>query len=401
MKLNNRPVWIGILVLVTLILLSLWVAPQAPQLQQGSTYSRKPGGYGAWYAYMEQQQLPMQRWQRPLDQLPQGSQSLPSIQQIAHRDAPSEAAGLSIQAKPLSPLTLVQINSSFGRLGVFNEAWVRQGNVLVLIGERAPVSQAPFRSLLDSPSGAVKLETSRRYQPNDASATERSTIKIRLGDAFGAVVWEQQLGQGRVIAAVTPYLAANAYQDQPGNFKFLARLVSEPGYPIYVDEYLHGYRDQADIAADHPEGLASYLAKTPLLLLAVQAAVLLLLLIWGQNQRLGPPQPWVEPTVNHSEAYIQALAGVLQKANCTDFVVETLGKAEQRQIQRHLGLGPTLLEPQAVIDVWVQQTGRPAAELESVLEPLRDSGRSGAQRLSNRALTLWLEKLQTLRRQLE
>ncbi|WNZ24635.1 DUF4350 domain-containing protein [Leptolyngbya sp. NK1-12] len=397
MNWKNRWLWVGLLVLLAMILLSILAAPRSSSLQQGSTYSRAPSGYGAWYAYMEQQNLPVQRWQRPLEELLQAQP--PSVKQIStwHLSEGKAESGLMAQA-PLSPITLVRISSDHRMLGGFDEDWIRQGNQLVLLGVRTGVTKAPFRSAIASPVGAVKVETTRRYNQAD-NGRERPTIRPqsvqpRLSDAYGAVVWERQIGEGRVLYSSTPYLAANAYQDEPGNFKFLAELVSNPSYPIYIDEYLHGYKDQEVIAEAGTESLASYLAKTPLALLAIQAAVLLLVLIWG-HRRLGPAKRLVEPTLDNSEAYVQALSRVLQKANCSDFVVQTIGKAEQFRLQRALGLGSEPVEPQTLVEAWVQQTGQPATELEAVLAPLNQS-----RRLSNRELLLWLENLQTLHRQL-
>jgi hypothetical protein len=389
MNLKNRWLWLGVLALIAIVLLSVLAAPRS-SMQQGSTYSRAPSGYGAWYAYMEQQNLPIRRWQRPLDDLFNNPQPAPPIKQISTRQEnrlQSKVAPLA-QANSISPITLMRINSSS-----FDEEWVRQGNVLVLMGVKTRVSKAPFRSAIASSVGAVKVETTRRYNPDEAEETP--TVQSRLSDAYGAVVWERQFGQGRIIYSSTPYLAANAYQDEPGNFKFLTQLVSEPGYPIYVDEYLHGYKDKDVITAERTESLEGYLAKTPLSLLALQAVILLLVLIWGQR-RLGPPKRIADRSVDNSEAYVQALAGVLQKAKCSDFVVETIGKAEQLKAQRALGLGTTPVEPETLIEAWVQQTGRPATELEDFLTPLLES-----RRLNDRELLLWLEKLQTVRRQLE
>jgi hypothetical protein len=390
MNLRNRWLWLGVLVLIAIVLLSLLAAPRSST--QGSTYSRAPSGYGAWYAYMEQQNLPIQRWQRPFNDLLNTLELVPPIEQISTRkENRSQDKSLSLaQANSITPITFVQIN---GRNSSFDEEWVKQGNVLVLVGVRTRVSKAPFRSTIASPVGAVKVETTRRF--NQADLRETSAVEARLSDAYGAVVWERQLGEGQIIYSSTPYLAANAYQDEPGNFKFLAQLVSESGYPIYVDEYLHGYKDKDLITAEGAESLTSYLAKTPLSLLALQAVILLLALIWGQR-RLGPPKRLLDNRVDNSEAYVQALAGVLQKANCSNFVVETIGKAEQLKAQRALGLGTTLADPETLIQAWVQQTGRPATELEDFLTPLIES-----RRLSDRELLLWLEKLQTVHRQLE
>jgi hypothetical protein len=373
----------GILALLVILMLSLVLAPQNQQ-RQGSTYSRAPSGYGAWYAYMEQQNFPIQRWRRPLTELLDPNSSSP-IEEVVSQ------AGQPVQSPFNTPITLMQINGQPVWFRGANEEWVERGNVLILVGVRAPVSKAPFRSLLSSPVGAIKIETSRR-------GTSRQLFKPQLQDQYGMVVWETIQGKGKIIYVAPPHFAANAYQNEAGNFKFLAQLASAPGHPIYIDEYLHGYRDTQNDANNETgaeaESLASYLAKTPLLLLAIQAAVMLLILIWGQNQRLGLPRSVTEPSVDNSEAYVQALAAVLQKANCSEFVVETIRKAEQQQAQQALGLGTTLLEPQTVIDAWVQQTGRPAAEMQELLEVK-------SQKLSNSALRLWLNKLQNVRRQLE
>lgn len=398
MTLKNRWLWVGLGVLAVLLGLSLFAAPQSSQLQQGSSFSRAPSGYGAWYAYMEQQKLPIQRWQRPLSELFEAKP--PAVKEVV---LSTSASIQPVQNRPTLPITLLQVNPTVGWMGSVNQDWLNQGNVLVLLGQRAPVTDAPFRSVLPSPAGAVKIETRRRHparrDPN-APVEPRpfeadSPVQPLLADAYGLVVWQQEVGKGKVIYASTPHLAANAYQDEPGNFKFLAQLLSEPGHPIYVDEYLHGYRDREALVKEGSETLLSYLAKTPLLLLAIQAIVILLVLVWGQNQRLGPVQKLEEPAPENSAAYIEALSGVLQKANSSDFVVETIGKAEQATIQRALGLGNSPVDSDTLVTAWTQQTGRPASDLQDFLKPLRQS-----QKLSHSELLTWLEKVRTIRRQL-
>ncbi|MCU0526619.1 MAG: hypothetical protein MUF72_17550 [Elainella sp. Prado103] len=416
---KNRWLWVG-LSIVVIALLSLVSAPQSGQLQRGgSTYSRAPSGYGAWYAYMQQQTSRIQRWERPLFDLieQQSDAESPTVEEIRAPFQPSsQPANLSTDLRsnpsdpaislsslvqspplpqpPLSPqdnITVVRINSGWDGLDVSNPAWIRQGNVLVLVGVRAPVTAAPFRSALPSPVGAVQIETRRRQaiSPVNPSA-------VQLFDQFGAVVWEKRMGAGRVIFVATPYLAANAYQDQPGNLAFLAQLVLEPGYPIYVDEYLHGYRDQETQQAENRATLGDYLAKTPFLLLGIQIGVLLFVALWGQNQRLGPAKIQSDPPIQHSTAYIEALSSVLHQAHSPQFVVATIGQAEQRQIQRALGLGTALVEPTVLMAAWSQQTGQPPEVLQTFLEPLLHP-----RPMSDRALQAWLDQLQLIRNQLD
>jgi Domain of unknown function (DUF4350) len=381
MNLKNRWLWFGAIALLAMILLSLFSAPRS-SLLQGSTYSRSPDGYGAWFAYMQAQGSPVQRWQQPIDQLIRPSRP-------NQHPAATEIKALSSAAHPL---TLIQINNGFGGFTAKNQAWIEQGNVLVLLGVRAAPTPAPFRSRLASPVGSVRIETSRRLTAQEPES--------RLSDAYGSVVWEEKLGKGRVIFCSTAFLAANAYQDEPGNFKFLAKLVTEPGQPIWVDEYIHGYQDQAVTRQKTSQSLLQYFSNTPLIVVALQVAITVLVLIWGLNRRLGAPVAWIEPAANNSEAYIQALAGVLQKANCSDFVVETIGKAEQLHLQRSLGLGTDLLEAEALTEAWQRHTGQSAVELQAALDLVQRHSPKNYRPNSQELLT-WLRSWQAIRQKLQ
>jgi len=381
MRLSRRQTAILAIALGVIILLTLLTAPIGSEQQSASTYSRAPDGYGAWYAYMQEKGNPVKRWQQPADALFQPDS------EAANADSTNGKI-----ARPQTPITLLRIDKDI-ELSAASEAWVKQGNVLVLVGAIADafVTQAPFTSDVASPSGIVRIATSRRYRQSSKSAP-------LLQDSFGTVVWQKTLGKGRLISVITTYLAANAYQEFRANYELLAKLVTEPGYPIWVDEYLHGYKDSSTDAKDgtaSEENLLSYLSKTPLSLLAVQAIAFLLLLIWGQNHRLGLPEQVEVPTVDNSEAYIQALAGVLHKAGGSEFVLETLGKAEQLNIQKALGLGTSPLPIDDLIAAWSQQTGQPADPLQTLL---RTAARH--RRVSEAELSQWLETMNTVRSQL-
>lgn len=370
---NKRRLWIiGAIAVGAIVLLTLLAAPANQKLNSGSTYARTPDGYGAWYAFMSQRGTPVQRWQKPF-------------------------ANLAERRDIQPPMTLLRVYSRLRDqdLPEPERDWVAKGNTLVILGVDQPVTAAPFTSLLDSPNGKVKIATGRR-QNNDQGSL--------LGDRFGAVVWQQGISQGRVIYSTTPYLAANAYQDFQSNYEFLARLVSQSGTikesgansnenPVFVDEYIHGYKDKEVIEREDGENVLSYLAKTPLFPAFVQGLILLLVVIWAGNRRFGKPVTLSTPKTDNSEAYIQALASVLQKANSSNFVVDVVGKEEQLQLQKALFLGEAPLDDQSLINAWVQQTGYPAAELEQLLQSA-----SGKPRMSETDLLLWLEKWEQIRR---
>jgi hypothetical protein len=279
----------GLLVGLLLLLLLFSNGTQS-QRSQGSTYSRTPSGYGAWYTYMQDQGITVQRWQKPLDQL----------------------------SPPAEPMTLLRISADPSERLLSDPAlsqWLKAGNRLVYLGVKAPATQAPFRRVLSHDAGSVVIETRRRWSsPTDSL----------LGDQYGAVIQREMVGRGEVIWVVTPYLAANAYQDFPGNFQLLAKLVQAPGKVIWVDEYLHGYKDAETLAQEVGETVWAYLQNTPLIFLFLQGLVILVIGLWAGNQRFGPalnPQP---PRLNNNLAYIEALATVLEKAESTDFVARHL-----------------------------------------------------------------------------
>ncbi|NEQ27633.1 MAG: DUF4350 domain-containing protein, partial [Microcoleus sp. SIO2G3] len=163
---RNRWLWFVIFTLAAIVLLTLFFAPRSSPLMRGSTYSRAPNGYGAWFAYMQQQNLAIERWQRSPDDL----------------------------LKETQPLTLLRVNPEMGfvTLSEAEEKWLRRGNTIVELGLWSPVSRAAFTTMQTSPQGNVKIETARR-QPS-INPTER-----RLGDQFVAIVWRQAIGQGQII----------------------------------------------------------------------------------------------------------------------------------------------------------------------------------------------------------
>ncbi len=357
MKRSKRVWWLGGIVLAVIILITIIAAPGNNKLGSGSTYNRAPEGYGAWYAFMQQQGTTVQRWQKPFSDL----------------------------EKFKRPITLLRINSqlSLAPLEGQEREWLEKGNTLVILGKWGQVTQADFSTLPPSEVGRIKIDTRRRGQVDEK--------KMLLGDRFGAVVWVEKIGKGQAIYSTTPHLAANAYQDYLDNYKYLAQLVNSSGKSIWVDEYIHGYKD-ADAITVAERDLFTYLAQKPLFPALIQAGILLLVLIWAKNQRFGAPIALDTPIVDNSTAYIEALALVLQKAESGDFVLEMVGSAEQMQLQKALGLGQIPVDSQILVKAWVEQTGLKPTQLEHLLRL-----QSQKRRMSDKELLTWQGLWQTVR----
>lgn len=365
--LKNRYVRIAGVALVLLFFLLALLAPAAGQRTSGSTYNRAPEGYLGWYAYMESQGTPVQRWRRPVAEL---------------LEQPNAAA----------PQTLVRIYS--GMVNDFQAwdrnwlvPWLSEGNTFIALGLDAEIIDIPFTARLASDFGEVVVKTRRRM---DLPVNSDRNL---LGDAYGAVMWERKDNEGgRFIVALTPHLAANAYRDEPGNYAFLADLVAQAAGPIWVDEYLHGFKEADVIVEETVNSWGAYLARTPVKIALIQIAILLAIFLLSQNRRLGTLTQVKPPKVDNSRAYIEALAAVLHKAESTSFLVDMITKAERSRLQNDLGFHTANIDDSALQDAWTQQTGQSQQLLTPLMKPPSPS-KKGA----DATLKSWLEKLQRLR----
>ena len=178
---------------------------------------------------------------------------------------------------------------------------------------------------------------------------------------------------------------------------------------IWIDEWLHGHRDAAvprtrghrDAAdpdrATQRQALWRYLSRQPLIMTVGQSAVLLLLLLWGQNQRFGPLLRRAEPPRNSSEQYIQALATTLKANGSADYVLSMLVQLFRQRLQTQLGFGSGSgvgIDDDAIAQRWATVTGRPSQEL---LELLQIQSQN---RLNESALLRWVQQSDAIVREL-
>lgn len=371
MKRSNRWWVIGVIILLVISSLAFLFAPAGNNLKRGSTYSRAPDGYGAWYEFMQEQGHPVQRWQKP-----------------GHKLGDLD-----------TKITLLRVGSELSPYGhgYLDPEWLANGNVLIELGIETPVTNAPFTTLHPTEVGEVKIQTRRRFAETKGVAdptVEVDELTALLQDNYGAIVRQKRVDNGQYIEVITPHLAANAYQSESGNFNYLKALVTQPGLPIYVDEFIHGYKDEETLKEEGNRNWIDYLARTPWRAVFIQAIIIGAIFFWGLNWRLGSPLVLKLPELDNSRMYMEALSGVLMRAGSTELIIELLKHEEQRYLQRQLGLGDELLALDDFAILWEQQTGQKATELITILglKP---------QRLQDKELAKWLERLQDIRARLQ
>jgi Domain of unknown function (DUF4350) len=379
----------GLIAAVAIVLVTFVSATSGDSRQAGSSYSNAANGYSTWYRMMVDRGIKMQRWQKSFPQLTKNSDYQ-------------------------SATTLLQVNPQLEKLQLtkLQQSWVSQGNTLVILGGSAPAWEIPFRADLESSEGNVRIETTRRFRSESIkNELPQSTFKESVvSDRSGSAIATFTLEKGMVIIASTQYLAANAYQDFRPNYELLAALVTQDRGQVLVDEYIHGYTDRQRKSATSKKAgeetsddretdgdALAYLTNTPLFTVFLNLLLGILVLFWQQNRRFGKVIVPKLPEIDNSEAYIQALSGVLRQANSSEFVLQNIGRAEQLTWQQKLGLGKErLVEHQTLITAWETQTKLPTEDLRFVLQLT-----TAARRLTPAELTSWLAKVRTIDRQLE
>ncbi len=331
---KSKQIWILLGIITGLLILISVLFPPTNPSQSGSTFGKNPDGYGAWYAYMKKQGY-------GIEQLQKSEQNF-------------------LESPSTKPTTLVRVYPELFLPYASKELndWVSKGNRIVLLGVRGNATKAPFKSNFNTDQGEVTIETKRRFIKEEVRAYDNYSLFGRplIADREGFVVWEKDIEKGKIIYAVTPYLGANAYQDKPGNFAYLAHLVNAPKNRIVVDEFIHGYVDKEELVKNSgTRDWLAYLSRTPLVILAVQTGIMILLYLWAENRRFGKIVPFQSPTRNNNLDYIDALSEVLFKSENYSFLVNKIAKAEQIYIQQKLGMGSASLSPKDLAELWYQQ----------------------------------------------
>jgi hypothetical protein len=135
------------------------------------------------------------------------------------------------------------------------------------------------------------------------------------------------------------------------------------------------------------EDVLSYLAQTPWFLLFIQGIIMASISAASGFRRFGQPLIPQTAIADNSTIYIDALAGVLAKANSTDFVVEAIAKDERLKLQAFLGLGKYLVDEENLIAAWKQQKNQPVEELSQLLQIHQAN-----KKISDAQLITWIQK---------
>jgi uncharacterized protein DUF4350 len=288
----------------------------AGQRQEAPTsYSTASGGAKAAYQLLLQSGYNVQRWEKPLT------------------DLPKTVGATVILADPMEAPTreeresLKTYLSEGGRIiatGMFSGTFLPENDSVpdMLLGMTSKKVSAVSPSAITRAAPEITIAPQARWPAYSAAYS-------LYGDGDEIVVVKYPYGRGEVLwwAAGTPI--TNAGLKEPGNLEFLLACLGDTKSPVLFDEYIHGYR----------EDLESSVAHSPVKWLLLQLTLLGLAVVATFSRRSGPLSAPVTDVRLSPLEFVQTLGGLYENAGTASVAVDICYQRFRYWLTRRLGVG--------------------------------------------------------------
>ena len=152
-----------------------------------------------------------------------------------------------------------------------------------------------------------------------------------LADEHGAVLVDYAYGIGRVVVLSDPYVVANGGIALNDNLQLAINMLGNSDGVIAFDEYHQGKGITGN-------ALARYFAGTPVLALAVQLVLLVVLILWTKARRFGRPLPLAQVDRRSSLEFVASMAELQERSRAFDLAIENIYTRTRRVLARYAGV---------------------------------------------------------------
>jgi hypothetical protein len=300
-------------VFILLIAGAVIFGADAGQRQEApSSHSTASGGAKAAYLLLLQSGYNVQRWEKPLVDLPKTA----TVILADPMEAPTREERESLKS----------FLSDGGRIiatGMFSGTFLPENDSVpdMLLGMTWKKASAVSPSAITRAAPEITIAPQARWPSYSAAYS-------LYGDGDEIVVVKYPYGRGEVLwwAAATPL--TNAGLKEPGNLEFLLANVGDTKAPILWDEYVHGYR----------EDLGSSVAHSPVKWLLLQMALLGLAVVATFSRRSGPLSAPVTDVRLSPLEFVQTLGGLYENAGTASIAVDICYQRFRYWLTRRLGV---------------------------------------------------------------
>ena len=152
-----------------------------------------------------------------------------------------------------------------------------------------------------------------------------------VADPQGPLLVDYPHGFGRIVILSDPYIVANGGIHLNDNLQLAVNTIASSGGLIAFDEYHQG-------RGVTRSALATYFAGTPVLPIAAQVVLLVLLILWTRGRRFARPLPLVQQDRRSSLEFVASMAELQERSRAFDLAIENIYSRTRRVLARHAGV---------------------------------------------------------------
>ena len=198
-------------------------------------------------------------------------------------------------------------------------------------------SRVTIASPVEIPAGTGGAAVSPDDSPDfgdtmmDSYSTRSPAPITHIADQNGALLVDYSYGLGRVVVLSDPYIVSNGGIRLNDNLQLALNMLGYNDGVIAFDEYHQGKGVSGN-------ALASYFAGTPVLALAAQLVLLIMLVLWTNARRFGRPLPLPQVDRRSSLEFVASMAELQERSRAFDLAIENIYARTRRVLARYAGV---------------------------------------------------------------
>jgi len=292
----------------------IFAGGQGSKAEIPTTYSSGSAGAKAAYLLLGESGYKVERWERPLDELPDQAGKTLVL-------ADPQAAPTYQESRHLR--TFISEGGHVLATGLFAEAFIPRASI-------APdfLGGMTWETLQPLAPSAITRAAPEIVMAPEGSWNSTSMGLPLYGDHEYTRVVKYSYGKGEIIwwASATPL--TNVGLKAPGNLEFLLACLGEERKEILWDEYFHGYRQTVTASAIH----------SPVIWIFLQLGLLGLAVLATFSRRSGPIFAPVSQSRLSPLEFVQTLGGLYGQAGAASVAVEVSYQRFRYWLTRRLGV---------------------------------------------------------------
>lgn len=284
-----------------------------------SSYSSASGGAKAAYLLLSDTGYKVQRWERPLNDLPRATAKTRIVRTLIlaePEEAPTREERERLQA-------FIFEGGHVIATGFFSGTFLPENDSVPDF--LAPVTWKKTFAL--APSRITRAAPQITMAPHAYWRSVSAAYPL-YGDGDHTLVVKYPFGKGEVLwwAAATPL--TNAGLKEPGNLEFFLASVGDPKNEILWDEYIHGYR----------QTLAASIVRSPAKWLFLQLILMTMAVVATFSRRSGPTLVPASDVRLSPIEFVQTLGGLYQRAGTASIAVDICYRRFRFWLTKRLGI---------------------------------------------------------------